>query len=246
LQVLVVMLGDPDQREVLDALRNYVVLDADVSDALEALGRRENGSLSAVLHEARDLAVRLAPEGDRRLPSQLDLEGWLSAVLRGPHDEGWFDKHVHSHPRGWSDLPALTCILLIGRVRHRITAIAAATPLELKPGRERIADAIARLFDMEVALVHFNRRVTTASAPPRSEDDPPSSLSKETSARLFNALGVIETSAYLIGRYSAQVAPGNANIERHLERISKHVQWTNSEIMRLIGVQRLGGSQLRN
>ncbi len=240
------MLGDANQRQALEALRNYVALDADVSDALDALEQRENRSLSAVLHEARDLAVRLAPEGERGLPSQLDLEGWLSAVLRGPHDDGWFDEHVRSHPRGWSDLPALTCILLIGLVRHRITEIAASTPLELKQGRERIADAIARLFDLEVALVHFNTSATTASAPPRSEDDPPSSLSKETSARVFNALGVIETSAYLIGRYSALVAPGNANIERHLDRISKHVQWTTSEIMRLIGVERLDGSQLRN
>jgi hypothetical protein len=61
------MLVDPDQRQVLAVLRNYVALDADVSDALDALEQRENGSLSAVLRQALDLAVRLAPEGDRCL-----------------------------------------------------------------------------------------------------------------------------------------------------------------------------------
>lgn len=109
------------------------------------------------------------------------------------------------------------------------------TSVRLEPSRGRIADALARLFDLEVALVHFDRDLTKGGASAISPLDPLHSIPSETSARILNALGVIETSAYLVGRYSAEVSPGNANIERHLDRISKHVQRTNLEIVRLVG-----------
>jgi hypothetical protein len=112
-------------------------------------------------------------------------------------------------------------------------------PAKLEPRRERIADALARLFDLEVALVHFDPDLTTNSATTASHVDPLNSMPSEASARILNALGVIETSAYLVGRYSAEASPGNANIERHLDRISRHVQRTNLEIVRLVGTAHL-------
>src|ERR1022692_3470872 len=117
------MLVEPDLRPVLDTLRNHVALDADVSDALDAFKEREKESLSVVLNEARDLVGHLAPRAHGGHPSQPDLESWLGAVLRGPHDGGWFDERVRSRLPGWSDLPPLTCVLVIGRVRHRLTEI---------------------------------------------------------------------------------------------------------------------------
>lgn len=230
---------DSDRQPLLVAMRNHVALDPDVSDALDGLEETERESLSVVLDEARDLAARLAPRGDGERQSRLDLESWLAAVLRGPHDRRWFDERVRSGMRGWSNLPPVVCVLVIGRVRQRLTEIATMRPAKLEPRRERIADALARLFDLEVVLVHFDRDRTKRSASTTSPLDPLHSIPNETSARILNALGVIETSAYLVRRYSAEASPGNANIERHLDRISKHVQRTNLEIVRLVGTAHL-------
>jgi hypothetical protein len=233
------MLLDSERQPLLDAMRDHVALDPDISDALDALEKTERESLSVVLNEARDLAGRLASPPDGEHPSQLDLEGWLGAVLRGPHDARWFDERVRSGMRSWSRLPPAVCVLVIGRVRHRLTEIATTPSAKLEPRRERIADALARLFDLEVVLVHFDRDLTEGDASTTTPVDPLHSMPSETSARILNALGVIETSAYLVGRYSAEVSPGNANIERHLDRISKHVQRTNMEIVRLVGTAHL-------
>lgn len=224
---------ESDQPPVLEALRSHVALASDVSEAIDMLGERETESLSAVLDEAHDLVGRLAPQNDGAHQSHLELEGWLSAVLRGPHDARWFDERVRSRIGGWSNLPPVTCILVIGRVRHRLTEIATTTSVRLKPERERITDALARLFDLEVALLSLNRQVPETNTSPTVPVDPLLSMPKEAGARLLNALGVIETSAYLVRRYSEQVAPGNADIERHLDRISRHVQTTYVEIGRL-------------
>ena len=230
---------DSDRQPLLDAMRNHVALDPDVSDAIDVLEETERESLSVVLNEARDLAGRLAPRRDGEHPPQLDLESWLGAVLRGPHDGRWFAERVRSGMRGWSNLPPIVCVLVIGRVRHRLTEIATMTSVKLEPSRSRIADALARLFDLEVMLVHFDQGLTKGSGSTTSHLDPLHSIPSETSARILNALGVIETSAYLVGRYSAEASPGNPNIERHLDRISKHVQRTNLEIVRLVGTAHL-------
>jgi hypothetical protein len=224
-----VMLVESEHQPILDAMRDLVAFDPDVSNALEALEQTERESLSVVLNEAGNLARRLAPRRDGERRSRLDLESWLRAVLRGPHDGPWFDERVRSGMRGWSNLPPVVCVLVIGRVRQRLTEIATMRPAKLEPRRERIADALARLFDLEVALVHFDPDLTKNSATTASHVDPLNAMPSEASARILNALGVIETSAYLVGRYSAEASPGNANIERHLDRISKHVQRTNLE-----------------
>ncbi|HZL20156.1 MAG TPA: hypothetical protein VFG23_20660 [Polyangia bacterium] len=234
-----VMLVESKHQPLLDAMREDVALDPDVSDALDALRQTERESLSVVLSEARDLAGRLAPRPDGERRSQLDLESWLGAVLRGPHDRLWFEERVRSGMRGWSNLPPVVCVLVIGRVRQRLTEIATMTSVTLEPSRERIADALARLFDLELVLVHFDRDLTDDNAFATTHVGPLGAIPSETSARIFNALGVIETSAYLVGRYSAEASPGNVNIERHLDRISRHVQRTNLEIVRLVGTAHL-------
>jgi hypothetical protein len=232
----------PDERSlppVLEALRSHVTLERPVSDALTALHGREGESLSAVLTEARDLALRLEPDRERGAQSLLDLEDWLGAVLRGPHDERWFDERLRSSLRGWSDLPHVVCVLVIGRVRQRLTAIATATSAGSEPANEGIADAIARLFDLELALMQLRSRVAGAGAPTPAEEGGVSDVLDQVSSNIRNALAVIETSAYLVHRHSERIAPGHARIEHHLGRIVKHVHRTHHEVARLVETARV-------
>lgn len=235
---MAIMPGEPIRQPLLEAWRSYVFLEQDVSDALSSLHEREEESLSVVLSEARDLAGRLEPREDQGHQSQQDLESWLGAVLCGPHDERWFDERVCSHLRGWADLSRVASVVVIGRVRHRLTEIATITSAKLNHGSERITNAIARLFDLEMALSHsdFESDADTATV---GEVDPLGALGKDSLNNIVSALGVIETSAYLVRRYSEQVAPGYANIARHVGRILKHVRRTNLEIVRLVGAARL-------
>jgi hypothetical protein len=234
-----IMLDDPHARLVLGALRSHVSLELGVSDALTAFHEREGESVSAILTEARDLAGRLEPREQGGHQSQLDLESWLGAVLHGPHDESWFDERVHSPLRGWSDLPTVVSVLVVGRVRQRLTEIATATSTKLHDGRERITDALARLFDLELALTHLELDVAGDANPSMAEVDPVRALVEEASFNIRNALGVIETSAYLVRRYSERIGPVNARVEHHLVRISENVERTHQEITRLVKAARL-------
>jgi len=66
------------------------------------------------------------------------------------------------------------------------------------------------------------------------EVDPLRALVAEANLKIRNALGVIETSAYLVRRYSELVNPGHPQIEHHLARISQQVQRTHQEIGRIV------------
>lgn len=233
-----IMIGELEHQAVLDALRNHVALAADVSDALTVLQDRERKSLSVALSEARDLAGRLQPREDGEHQSQQDLENWLGAVLRGPHDGKWFDERVRSRLRGWAHLPAVTNALIIGRVRLRLTEIATLTSAKLNQGGERITDALARLFDLELVLVHFDLEVTNATTATFTEVDPLRSLTAEASLNIRDAIHVIDTSAYLVRHYCEQFVDGNTNIDRHLNRISKHAERANLEVGRLLDAAR--------
>ena len=227
------MFGEPQRLSVQEALRHHVSLQADVSDALTALPRRQDKSLSVALSEARDLAAQLEPGEEGGLPSQTKLESWLGAVLRGPHDEGWFDGRVRSDLRGWSELTPAAHILVIGCLRRRLTDLAVSTSPNLIDGKERISDALARLFEFELALVHLDARIADETAGRSSGADPLSALPGEASRDIRNALSVIETSVYLVRHYS-QRGPGYANLGRHLDRILKHLHRTKLEIVRLV------------
>ena len=229
------MLAEPNRQPVHEALRNHVSLPGDVSDALTALPERDRESLSVVLSEARHLADQLESREAGEHPSQTNLERWLGAVLRGPHDESWFDERVRSGLRGWSDLPPVVHILVIGCVRQRLIDLVISTSPSLIHSRERISDALARLFDFELALVHLDSSVGDETQGPISEADPLNALPGETSLDIRNALSVIETSVYLVRHYSER-GPGHANLGRHLDRILKHLHRTKLEIVRLVSV----------
>ncbi len=237
------MADDPRHEPLLGALRSHVSLDSGVSDVLTALHQREGDSLSAVLTEARDLAGRLEPREVGGHRSQLYLESWLGAVLRGPHDGRWFDERLRSPLRGWSDLPAVVSALVVGLVRQRVTAIATASSTKPDNASERITDSLARLFDLELALAHFDLGVTADGGANIADVDPLRELVGEASLNIRNALGVIETSAYLARRYGERAGPGHPKIEHHLRRISKHVARAHQEIARLVEVARLRGDR---
>lgn len=190
--------------------------------------------MSVVLSEARDLARRLEPQEEGGHPSLRNLESWLGAVLHGPHDQRWFDERVRSELRGWSDLTPVAQILVIGCVRQRLTDLATSASPDLIDGKERISDALARLFDFELALVHLDVRFGDETAGPISEGDPLTELPGEASREIRNALSVVETSVYLVRHYS-QRRSGQANLGRHLDRILKHLHRTKLEIVRLVG-----------
>ena len=240
LHLMMIMRGELNRQPILEVLRNHVSLETDVSEALTALHEREREALSVVLSEARDLAWQLEPRQESRRPSQgFDLESWLSAVLRGPHDRKWFDERVRVRAsRGWSDLPGVAHILVIGRVRYRVTDIAATTSAKLDHGRERIGDALAGLFDLELALMHLDSSVTSDAGGAITEVDPLHALQGEATCNLRNVLGVIETLRATWFTATASTRPNTKTSSGTSTRISKHVHraklgsWSSSSARR--------------
>lgn len=230
-------------RPILQALRLHVELEADVSDALTALHARESSKLGELLHEARVLASQLDPSR-AGIESRLDLETWLRTVLRGPHDHAWFDTRVQSGRRGWADMPPLPSALLIARVRHRLTEMAGALGGPNVTASRRVADAVGRLFDLEVAIVVLNLDTRPIADSKREETRFVGVAAREAALAVGSALAVIETSAYLIGRYSDLSAPRYSDVERHLIRIAKQVESAKKQLRQLLeavkGVRPLG------
>lgn len=206
---------------MLSALRSHVSLDSDVSDALTALHAREGARLAVVLKEAREFAGEL-DSSQERPGSKLDLDAWLGRVLRGPHDGTWFSVRLRSGRDTWGDVPPLASAVLISRVRQQLTEIA-ATCDDVGTTAPRIMSALGRLFDLEMAIIILDLGAGGA------DDVGPTyapSVPQEATLAIGNALAVIETSAYLIGRYCAQGSPPTADVERHVERILRQVERT--------------------
>ncbi len=232
------MFGAPNLQPVLETLRTHVALDSDVSEAITNLCGRAGESLSNLLSEANDLATRLEPEDVGQRRSQGYLETWLEAVLRGPHDDRWFDERLRSRHRGWTDLPPATSAVVIGRLRHRLTEIAAEGTASWDSLGARVATSLGRLFDLELALTLGELDDKLFKSAAAVDFDPILPIVEAANLAVGNALGVIETSAFLIRRYSSRIAPGHDGIERHLDRISKHVQQTKVEMGRIVAVAR--------
>jgi hypothetical protein len=128
--------------------------------------------------------------------------------------------------------------VVIARVRHRLTEIAAEGSAIQNPLADRVAAALARLFDLELALTLGELDDTDFKSAAIVDFDPVRAIVDAANLAVGNALGVIETSAFLVRRYSAQISPGHRDIERHLDRISEHVQQTKKEMGRIVGATR--------
>lgn len=228
------MSNHSDRRPLLSALRAHVALDRDVSEALTALYVREPDGLAALLDEVRNFAreLRASPA---EMGSRWNLEGWLGTLLRGPHDGAWFDTRVECGRQEWADIPPLASAVLLGRVRHGLTEMA-AWGAGTSGMEGRIANALGRIFDLEMAIIVVDGVQTGGGA--RSDGDDAQSLAEQRGAVLAigNALAVIETSAYLIGRYSDPATGRASDIERHLERINDQVRRAQKALLRVLEV----------
>ena len=235
------MLDQVDRHPILDALRTHVALDAEVSDALTALHAREGAGLGEVLSEARALATQLDPSGGSAR-SRLDLETWLRTILRGPHDSAWFDTRVECGRQGWTGVPPLASAVVIARLRHRLTEVAVAWHEPTDGMAARVAHALGRLFDLEMAIIILDIDTGGTALANRDEVDSLRPTQRDAALAIGNALAVIETSAYLIGRYSDAGAPRRSDVERHLDRIAKHVVRAKQEIAQLLHLMKGPGS----
>jgi hypothetical protein len=222
-----------DRRPILHALRTHVALDNDVSDALTALHARKVAGLGELLTEARALADELDPS-QGGAGSGLDLETWLRTMLHGPHNGVWFDTRVESGRQGWADMPPLASAVVIARLRHRVTEMAAVWHDPTGATADRVAAALGRLFDLEMAIIIVEVDLAPVLVASRDETDAIRSAQREAIFAIGNALAVIETSAYLIGRYSDRDSPSRADIDRHLDRIAKQVVRTKREVGQLL------------
>ena len=233
-----IMLERVDQKPILHALRSHVALEEDVSVALTALHSREGTGLADLMNEARDLVRQLTPP-TAGSGTRLDLESWLRTMLRGPHDGAWFDTRVECGRQGWTEIPPLASAVLMARLRHRLTemAIACHSPTEGMGGR--VANALGRLFDLEMAIIILDVDVGASVATGDREIGSARSAEREAVLAMGNALAVIDTSVYLIGRYFGQASPPRSDIERHLDRIAEHVLRAKKELGQFL--RALGG-----
>lgn len=137
-------------------------------------------------------------------------------------------------------IPRELVIASLGRLREQLFARVMAWPESLE--RRRCASvAINRELDLELALVlggyiEFEQRKLTTdehlSAIAR--------LSVSIGHELRNPLGTIETSAYLIAQRLARLEIADEGIDRHVEKVRKHVQLCSRIISDLLEFARTG------
>lgn len=110
--------------------------------------------------------------------------------------------------------PSMASTNLIGRVRRQLAEIAVTASTEHELSGVGIANALADLFDLELSLVLRN-------------------VEPENDVDFWNALAVVETSAFLVGRYSEQAPAHAADVGRHVARIAEQVQRASAAFARL-------------
>ncbi len=168
------------------------------------------------------------------------LVSWMHDLLRGPHDEVYFEKRARigrMHVR--IDLPQSYMLTAMNRIRVQLVEVA----------REHLADdpsrsvattrALHQILDLELAIMLETYRedllVKNRTAERLSTIG---QFAAGIGHELRNPLGVIESSVYLLRQHLTRDHVADPRITRHLDKINAEVQRSSKTITELLELAR--------
>ncbi|MDX2019554.1 MAG: protoglobin domain-containing protein [Deltaproteobacteria bacterium] len=169
------------------------------------------------------------------------LKDWLRELMKGPHDESYFDKRARigrMHVR--IALPQEYMFTAINRIRVRLLSLVYENLIGDPPRSHRTATALEKILDLELAIMLETYRESLLSANRAAERLATiGQFATGIGHELRNPLGVVESSVFLLRqRLGLQDGAGDPKVVKHIDRIASEVRRANKTITDLLELAR--------
>jgi two-component system sensor histidine kinase HydH len=164
---------------------------------------------------------------------------WMDGMLTGPHDEAYYELRARigrMHVR--IDLPQSYMFTAMDRIRvHLMTVLREA--ITDGATAARIADALAMIMDLELAIMLETYREDMVARNRSAERLATiGQFAASIGHELRNPLGVIESSLFLLRQHLGPEVAQAPNVAKHLDRIAGEVKRSNKTIHDLLELAR--------
>jgi signal transduction histidine kinase len=228
-------------------LTRYVGFDDDASAALRAAHPLVAPHFAAIIDdfyatiEAHPDA-RAAITGGAAQIARLkqSLLRWIDELFRGPHDQEYFERRARIgrvHVR--INLPQMYMLTAMDRIRLRSIDVLREAPNVDPEAQRRMLIALHQILDIELAIMLETYRDDLLAKNRTAERLATiGQFAAGIGHELRNPLGVVETSAYLIGQRLKVLEIADPSVNRHMEKITTEVRRSAQTISDLLELAR--------
>jgi len=228
-------------------LTKYVAFDDDASAALRAAHPLVAPHFTAIIDdfyatiEAHPDA-RAAITGGAAQIARLkqSLLQWIDELFRGPHDDNYFERRARIgrvHVR--INLPQMYMLTAMDRIRLRSADVLREAPGVEAEAQRRMLSALHQILDIELAIMLETYRDDLLAKNRTAERLATiGQFAAGIGHELRNPLGVVETSAYLIGQRLKALEIADPSVNRHMEKITTEVRRSAQTISDLLELAR--------
>lgn len=229
-----------------DAIKGYVGFDARSTDLLRDLHPLAEGEFPRIIDDFYE-AIQRHPGASAAITggaAQIErlkrtLVDWMHDLLRGPHDEAYFEKRSRIgrvHVR--IDLPQSYMLTAMNRIRVHLANIAHDRLAGDPPRLAATTRAMHQILDLELAIMLETYREDLLAKNRTAERlSTIGQFAAGIGHELRNPLGVIESSVYLLRQHLAK-DPADPRIGRHLDKIAAEVDRATKTITELLELAR--------
>lgn len=165
---------------------------------------------------------------------------WIDEVFMGPHDEGYFERRLRiGRVHVQINLPQMYMLTAMDRIRVRTVAVLRAAPQVEEARLEVMLTALHQILDIELAIMLESYRDDLLTKNRTAERLATiGQFAAGIGHELRNPLGVVESSAYLVGQRLDHLKVADPGIKRHMEKIVTEVQRSGRTINDLLELAR--------
>ena len=165
---------------------------------------------------------------------------WIDEIFRGPHDEDYFERRARiGRVHVQINLPQMYMFTAMDRIRvQSLDVLRDASTVEPSTSR-RMMTALHQILDIELAIMLETYREDLLAKNRTAERLATiGQFAAGIGHELRNPLGVIESSAFLVSRRLEQLQMSDANLSKHMEKITSEVHRSNRTINDLLELAR--------
>ena len=172
---------------------------------------------------------------------------WIDELFRGPHDQGYFERRARIgrvHVR--INLPQMYMLTAMDRIRLRSVDVLREAPAVDAEAQRQMLTALHQILDIELAIMLETYRDDLLAKNRTAERLATiGQFAAGIGHELRNPLGVVESSAYLIGQRLKVLEIDDASVNRHMEKITTEVRRSARTISDLLELARSKPPQRR-
>lgn len=165
---------------------------------------------------------------------------WIDELFTGPHDEAYFQRRLRiGRVHVQINLPQMYMLTAMDRIRVQSVNVLRDAPGLDEARLRRMLTAIHQILDIELAIMLESYREDSLAKNATAERLATiGQFAAGIGHELRNPLGVVESSAFLIGRRLEQLQIGDPGIKRHMDKIVTEVQRSGRTISDLLELAR--------